>query len=268
MQGGILLITPEVGMEGARVENKACRFEGSSPFGKVSVWDSTSVEGREVRMLEVDGALQSATYLDDPYDLAFDYLALFDLMFFAPHPPRHALMLGGGAFAYPKRVLRDHPTLTLDVVEHDQTIVDVACEYFFLDQVARELDLKESGRLRVHVCEALGWLERCAQAGEHFDAILNDAYIGPAVDAALSSSYAAKLCHTLLEPAGVYLANVVSAMEGAEARPLMWAASSLAEVFAHGWVVGLSDCVPNEEDNLMLVACDEEIELPDAIALF
>lgn len=111
-------------------------------------------DGSLVRMLNVGGVLQSATYLDERWATCpFAYLRSFDHLFEAalPEAPdplvvNRVLMLGGAGFAYPKQLLLEHPGVALDVVEIDPAMVQIARERFFLDRL--EMQLAAEGRAR------------------------------------------------------------------------------------------------------------------------
>lgn len=104
-------------------------------------------DGSLVRMLNVGGVLQSATYLDERWATCpFAYLRSFDHLFEAalPEAPdplvvNRVLMLGGAGFAYPKQLLLEHPGVALDVVEIDPAMVQIARERFFLDRLEMQL---------------------------------------------------------------------------------------------------------------------------------
>lgn len=131
-----------------------------SRFGEAAVYAMPAEDGSLVRMLNVGGVLQSATYLDERWATCpFAYLRSFDHLFEAalseaPDPlvVNRVLMLGGAGFAYPKQLLLEHPGVALDVVEIDPAMVQIARERFFLDRL--EMQLAAEGRaddLRIFV---------------------------------------------------------------------------------------------------------------------
>lgn len=131
-----------------------------SRFGEAAVYAMPAEDGSLVRMLNVGGVLQSATYLDERWATCpFAYLRSFDHLFEAalPEAPdplvvNRVLMLGGAGFAYPKQLLLEHPGVALDVVEIDPAMVKIARERFFLDRL--EMQLAAEGRaddLRIFV---------------------------------------------------------------------------------------------------------------------
>ena len=140
-----------------------------SRFGEAAVYAMPAEDGSLVRMLNVGGVLQSATYLDERWATCpFAYLRSFDHLFEAalPEAPdplvvNRVLMLGGAGFAYPKQLLLEHPGVALDVVEIDPAMVQIARERFFLDRL--EMQLAAEGRaddLRIFVGDGEAFLRR------------------------------------------------------------------------------------------------------------
>ena len=134
--------------------------DGAAPtmFGPARVYDTEGPDGAAIRVLEVGGAFQSAAYVDGRPEAPFAYLRAFDAIFDAGVLMRRVLMLGGGAFAYPRHMLARRRDVELDVVEADPAIVALARERFFLADAERA----HAGRLRVIVADALVYLADAA----------------------------------------------------------------------------------------------------------
>lgn len=237
-------------------------------FGPVLVFTVEGDDGEPVRVLNVGGMYQSATYLDPAraYDLVFEYTKRYDAMFQAELPSgpvRNALMIGGGGYSYPKHYIAEHPEARMDVVEIDPAITELAWQHFHLDRLFAEFDLDASSRLGL-VCEdGRAFLERRAtelastpDAPAPYDAVLLDTFSGKDPVASLVTLEAARAVKACLAPGGLYLANVVSALEGPEGRLLRAMVRTLGEVFAHVWVIPCATDEFAERDNAMLVASD------------
>lgn len=99
-------------------------------FGPTQVVDVHDASGAPVRVLEVDGTWQSATYLDDSWcELVFPYHRLFaHAMEAMARQPRRVLMLGGGGYAFPKYLVAHDPDVRVDVVEVDPAVSRLARE--------------------------------------------------------------------------------------------------------------------------------------------
>lgn len=236
------------------------RVDGA--FGPLDVYDRTWEDGRPVRVLATGRILQSATYLDEGWaDPVFEYYVLYDLMFEGSRPIRHVLMLGGGGYGYPKYLLHNHPTIRLDVVEVDPTMTRLAERYFGLDRLEREVGRAPEGRLRLVTDDARRFL---GQDGRRYDAILNDCFSGDVPAPSLTTLEAARAVHDRLAPGGMFLSNVVSALEGPRGVLLRSLVRTYSQVFAHVYVVPCRRNPADAPDNNMLVATDVPFACPGA----
>lgn len=147
-------------------------------------------DGARVRVLQVGGVYQSATYLDERrMEPVFSYYRAFDLAFAASgdagdgagvragggtcgavagaeaanadgagtaEGSRRVLMVGGGGYAWPKHVLASGPAdCVMDVVELDPAVTRVAGRWFFLDEAMEA----HPGRLRLVEGDGRSYLE-------------------------------------------------------------------------------------------------------------
>lgn len=237
-------------------------------FGTIAVYDLVWEDGRPVRVMDVDGTFQSATYTDSGWcDPVFEYYVLYDLMFCGPTPVHHALMLGGAGYGYPKYLISNHPDVALDVVEKDPAATKLAWSYFYLGRLVRAYHTRRNHRLGLVRSDALDYLRKCSKDGKRYDAVLNDCFCAGTPDGSLATVEAARLAHDVLADGGTYLSNVVSALEGPRSVELQHTSKALAAAFRHVYVVSTNRNAPNQPDNLMVVACDAELELPFARTL-
>lgn len=236
-------------------------------FGTARVYE-TLWEGSRIRVLELDGTYQSATYLDERWcDPPFSYLQRYDLVFEAGVPVRDMCMLGGGGYAYPKHVVAHHPQARIDVVEIDPRMTQIAHDHFFLDLLRSTFRTDETGRLGIIDTDALSHLRDCAARGRRYDAILNDCFAASEPEAALVTTKAAALLHACLNPKGLYVTNVITALEGEDASPLMELVAVLGAEFEHVMALPDERTGPTEENNVMVVASDCQIDVPGAYRL-
>ena len=220
-------------------------------FGKARVYHVLDDAGRPVRLLEVGGIVHSGTYIDERYtDLVFEYLKRYDLMFEGGHPIRHVLVLGCGGYDYPEHLVAHHPEVAVDAVEIDPAITAIARQYFFLDRVIEEYETDQTGRLNLICDDALEFL---TSSDKRYDAIVNDTFDADTPPAHLTTPAFAVAVRDHLAPGGLYLTNVVSALEGPGSSFLHEQTTMLESVFGNVRVVPCSTDTLTEADNVIVV---------------
>ena len=265
------------------IKNKKTVFKTRDPLGQsIEVCEGLYNEER-MRLLLVDGAMQSAQYLDPLLqdELAFEYMREFEWAFRLHPAAQRVLLIGGGGFAYPRFFLKQYPEKSIDVVELSPTIVEVARDYFGL----RALEAQYSDRLRVIVGDGHRYLEKLsatfaatdasvgvANAGDreahtaaegdslHYDAILNDAYIGYKSSASMQAS--AQLFHQCLTDGGLYAANMVTALRGLHSIQMRREQKNFQKVFAYTFLMQCDDEIsPFVPQNNIFFASDAAFEM-------
>lgn len=234
-------------------------------FGSALVYDQVDDKGDTVRFLSVNGLKESATYLDDRWnELVFDYTKRYNLMFAAGIPLNRVLMIGGGGYSYPKYLISHRGDVTMDVVEMDGAITDLAREFFFLDRLEEEYGAQASGRLNLICDDGRAFAERCAaDPGARYDAVLNDSFAAGVPAPSLTTVEAARAVRGCLVPGGLYLSNVVSSLRGQGSQFLQAQFKTLSRVFRHVHVVPC--CAIGMDfmrDNLMVIATDGGYRFP------
>ena len=222
--------------------------------GKANIYEVVYDDGNLVRVMNVKGTYQSATYLDDDcYELVFGYHRAYNTLFQAGMPIERVAMLGGGGFSYPKYLISHYPDLAVDVVEIDPMVVSIAERWFYVDRLVAEFDLDETDRLGVFVQDAREFLE---EPGCAYDAIVNDCFAARVPVMSLATVEAARAIHARLNPGGLYLTNVISALRGPQAKLLHSVMKTLLEEFKHVHVVPGSEFLPRLVDNYVVIATD------------
>lgn len=230
-------------------------------FGPATVF-TTMRNGTPIRVLSVGGAYQSATFLGDRrFDLVFPYYQAFDLVFRTDLAATSILAIGGGGCSWPKHVAATQPDVTIDVVEPDPAVIDIARTLFFVDE------LEQLGRLRLIAADGRAFLDGIDETSHRYDAIVVDAFAGTRPVASLSTLEAARSAKRRLNPNGIYLTNVVSCGSGSDVTFLLDEAATFARVFAHVCVVPCADAGFAEEDNYLLVATDGPWQIDAALSL-
>ncbi len=243
-------------------EDDADYVDTKTMFGRTKVYDVETDEGVLLRVLDVRGTWQSAAYVDEGNDkLAFGYHQVFDQAFNAPVDITRSLMLGGGALTYPRHVVSCRDALKVDVVEIDPQIIQLAERWFFLDR----LSPTQRKRLRVICGDAVQFLKDAVADGLSYDLIVNDLFAAREPTEALMSEAGLKLIHKALTSEGIYVANVVSAIRGRNAKPLQSVLDALEAVFSQIEVVSLGEDEPYSVDNNVVFATNGHYSLDDAV---
>lgn len=229
-------------------------------FGPALVCTREGDDGRAVRLLRVGRSVQSATYVDeDCYtEPVFDYYLAFDLMFEANPGIADVLMVGGGGYAYPKHLIATKPQARIDVVEIDPAITQIAREHFFLDKLVGDYRLGQSGRLGLICDDGARYLAQC---DKRYDAIAFDSFAGKRPVASLAAPECIQAAHACLNPGGVLVANVVSALAGPKAAFLGGYLANLRQTFAHVQALPLSPDAQDAPDNVIVLASDTAFDL-------
>ena len=213
-----------------------------------------------IRVLNVGGAYQTATFLDDRrFDLVFPYYRAFDLVFQISPPARRILAIGAGGCAWPKHAVHAHLDVHVDAVEIDPAIVEIARELFFVSE------LETTGRLRLIVADGLTFLESCDV--DSYDAIVVDAFAGARDVPSLGTAAAAHAAKRALRPGGLFLANAVSRSGGDDVSLLAEAIDTFSQVFTHAYAIPCVDEGFSREDNYLLVATDGARGLGNALSV-
>lgn len=279
------------------IKEKKTVYKMRDPLGQsIEVCEGLYNEER-MRLLLVDGAMQSAQYLDPLLEdeLAFEYMREFEWAFRLHPSARRVLLIGGGGFAYPRFFLKNYPEKSIDVIELSPTIVEIAREYFGL----RALEAQYPNRLRVIVGDGHRYLENLsatfiapnAPAGAanaddreaysaaetklpskeeansdtasnklRYDAILNDAYIGYKSSASMQAS--AQLFHQCLTDGGLYAANMVTALRGLHSIQMRREQKNFQKVFAYTFLMQCDDEIsPFVPQNNIFFASDAAFEM-------
>ena len=258
-----------------RVAGRAGKREAfPTMFGEATVYAMPAEDGSYVRMLNVGGVLQSATYLDERWAMCpFAYLRSFDHMFEADSlAVGHVLMIGGAGFAYPKQLLVNHPGVKLDVVEIDPAMVELAREHFFLDHLEAQLAKEgRAGDLRIFVEGGERFLAGEADGGSashsevsrqqadrdtRYDAIIIDAFVGRDAVPFFASDEGIAAAKRRLASGGLLMANCVVEYTGDAMYRLFSQVERLRGHFANVYVIDASDDEFGGADNYLLIATD------------
>ncbi len=135
---------------------------------------------------------------------------------------QRALFIGAGAFGMPEQVARLGKDVNVDVVEIDPAVIETGRLYF---------KLNEFPNVHAHASDARRFLN---QTPQEYDLVFGDAYNGIRhIPAHLVTKEFYAEVQSKLTPDGVFLMNVISAVEGPQAELLGSIISTLQAVFSN-----------------------------------
>jgi len=103
-----------------------------TPYNRVIIYTTTDTKtGKEIRILKINDERSAAVFTDSS-GLVFEYLKYYHLVAHFKPDFKKALMVGGSAYTYPRDYLKKYPGATIDVVEIDPKLTQLARTWFGL----------------------------------------------------------------------------------------------------------------------------------------
>lgn len=132
-----------------------------------------------------------------------------------------ALFIGAGAFGMPENVSREFPQAAVDVVEIDPQVIEVGRQFF---------KLNEFPKVQAHAGDARRFLLQ--SAGKKWDLVFGDAYNGiRQIPPHLATQEFYQQVADHLEPKGVFIMNLIAAVEGPKSELTAGMLATLRKVF-------------------------------------
>lgn len=182
--------------------HKVAIVDEETLYNRVWIYDSRDAQGDLIKVMRINNEGNSAVYLFKN-GLVADYLKYYRL---AGHfnPDFHStLMIGGAACSYVKDYLSRFPEATIDVVEIDSKLTELAQKYFGLKKDPRLRMIHQDGRIYLN------------QVKKQYDVILVDAFNSlSTLPYQLTTKQAVARMYRVLNPEGVVLVNMISAING------------------------------------------------------
>ena len=234
-------------------------FVTRTKFGLTMIFDSEDADGTPIRLLNVNGAFQSVSYIAPKlrFELCVHYHRLMAEIIQQAAPQGHIMVMGGGGFSLPKHLATHMSGGIIDAIEIDPKIVSLARKHFFLDEALAV----SSSELRIIEDDAWKVLQN-ADAGS-IDILINEVFAGRKSLGPLGTVAGAQVVKEKLASSGVYLADVRCPLEGRGSALLHQVSSVFAQEFAHIAYVPEWPNTPKTPGNNLLIATDANIVLPE-----
>jgi spermidine synthase len=186
-------------------------------------------EDGTTRYMDFDNLRQSAMLLKDPTELLLRYTRFLALSVAFQPEPKRVLILGLGGGSFPKRLHRDYPDVTIDVVDIDPEVIAIATQYF---------QVPEDARLRLHPQDGRRFVQ---QTDARYDLIFLDAYNSDTIPFHLTTREFYREVATRLAPGGFVVSNIIASLRGPGSAFFRAMYRTLTEAFPVVYVVPTYD---------------------------
>lgn len=234
-------------------------FVTRTKFGLTMIFDSEDADGTPIRLLNVNGAFQSVSYIAPKlrFELCVHYHRLMAEIIQRAAPQGHIMVMGGGGFSLPKHLATHMSGGIIDAIEIDPKIVSLAREHFFLDEALAVA----SSELRIIEDDAWKVLQN-ADAGS-IDVLVNEVFAGRKSLGPLGTMAGAQVVKEKLASGGVYLADVRCPLEGRGADVLSQVIDAFADEFSHIAYIPEYPEAPKTAGNNVFIATNVSVSLPE-----
>jgi spermidine synthase len=204
------------------------------------------------RRQEPELVYQSFIDLDNPLETRATYADYFHLAWIFNPSLARVLLIGLGGGTVVQRFLHDYPEITVESVEIDPAVVEVAYKYFFLPRNYRH---------RVIVSDGREYLE---QDGAQYDLVLLDAFFSRTIPHRLFTVEFFRAARRRLAPQGILGININGAVTGTRSGLFRSVFRTLSTVYPVIYLfTGKKDSTA-EWQNLILFALQEPLRLSRA----
>lgn len=223
-------------------------------YNRIWIYDFfDDLTGKAAKNMQINTESHSAIFLDDD-DLIFEYTKYYRLVkHFMPDPQavERTLMIGGGAYSYPKDFLEKFPNAVIDVVEIDPQVTELAKEYFRLE---------ENPRLSIHHTDGRVFLN---QTENKYDAIFGDAFSSYfSIPYQLTTKEVVQRKYDILNEDGVVILNIISSIDGEKGEFLRAEYHTYKSIFPQVYLFPVQNPGDGEmHQNVILVAL-KSVEVP------
>ena len=196
-----------------------------------------------IRIMGINNENHSSMFLDSD-ELVVEYTKYYHLAKHFNPNFRRTLMLGGAGYSFPKDFLLKYPEATIDVIEIDPTITELAKKYF---------RLKEDSRLKIHHEDGREFLNKTE---EKYDVIFGDAFSSYySLPYQLTTKKAVRENYDILNDDGIVILNIISSIDGEKGQFLRAEYATYKNIFPHVYLFPVRDSGSGREvQNIILVA--------------
>ncbi len=240
-----LLIMNLYGIWGEKPTSGTFIFDGNTKYSRVKIFDAINPwQGNDsVRIMKINNEYAAASFKHKE-GLVFGIMQYYSKdSLFTAHI-ENALMLGGAACIFPQHFLKKHPQATIDVVEIDPDLTDLAKKYFGLQEDARLQMYHEDARTFINANK------------KQYDAFYGDAYKSTySVPYQLTTKEFMEKTYKLLRSDGVAFFNIISNLNPKKNIFFRSQLKTIQSVFPQVLVLAVADPENKEMlQNMLIIA--------------
>ncbi len=172
-------------------------YRKASPYATIVVTEDE--QGLRILRFDNDPAdAQSIVKVGDPDQIEFEYVQVMPVGLALVKEPKRVLVVGLGGGSLPMLLRKHYPKMTINVVDIDPDIVEVAKKYF---------GFREDDAMHVFVVDGRRFIEKCKQP---YDIIFLDAYGTTEIPYDLATKEFLAATRRATAPNGIVVGNVWS----------------------------------------------------------
>ena len=247
----IVLILIILGKWIFKLNNPDILLDTDSQYSRIWV-KQIATEKNTYKTLQVDTGLES--YIDiDTGEMGAKYLRFYDLFEYFNKNAKDALLIGGAAYTYPIHYLDKFENKTIDVVEIDEKMTEIAQNEFGLDT--------SNTRLNIYNQDGRSYLN---YSKNKYDTILIDAFKGMNAPFELTTYQALFNAKNSLNENGIVLTNIISSIEGENSKFIQYEYATYKAVFDDVKIFMVNSNDREIEQNLILMGIKGNLEIDDS----
>ena len=236
----IMLILILLGKLVFKANNPDILLDTDSQYSRIWV-KQIATEKTNYKTLQVDTGLES--YINaETGEMGAKYLRFYDLFEYFNKDAKSTLLIGGAAYTYPIHYLDKYKDKTIDVVEIDDKMTEIAVEHF-------GLDINEP-RLNIYTQDGRSLLN---YNNNKYDTILIDAFKGVNAPFELTTYEALVNARNMLNENGMVLTNIISSVDGKESDFIKYEYATYKAVFDDVKIFTVNTKERGNRQNLILV---------------
>ncbi len=223
-----------------KINNPDILLDTDSQYSRIWI-KQINTSQNTYKTLQVDKGIES--YIDSKTgEMGAKYLRYYDLFEYLNKDAKSTLLIGGAAYTYPMHYLQKYEDKSIDVIEIDDKMTQLAQEEFGLDV--------NNNRLKIYTQDGRTFLN---YSKNKYDTILIDAFKGMNAPFELTTYEALKHAKDMLNEDGIVITNIIGSIQGNESKFIEYEYATYKALFDDVKVFTVATKDKNERQNLILI---------------